>query len=93
MRRCGCIHQFLEGHFEVPVQRNYSSGVALAGSILKPDGRPDLPVGICDHLPRQRRDFLGPKARLDRQEEDNSVPERVSGRVQVAQDGLDLGFA
>jgi hypothetical protein len=54
------------------------------------DRAADRSVGLGHHGPGQAGDFLRPEAGSDRQQDDNSISDGVSGPPDVAEKGLDL---
>jgi hypothetical protein len=69
-----------EGDLQVLVQRHGAApGRAFAGAVLELDRLGDLPVGLGDHGPRQRREGCGAEPGLDRYEPQTPIPVRSTG--------------
>jgi len=52
----------------------------------------NLLFGICDHGPRQGRNFFGAEARFDRQQKEGPITIWIAGGSQVSDNGLLLGW-
>jgi hypothetical protein len=62
------------------MQRNKATAVPFGGAIAELDYRSDFASRIQYHVPRQLCDLVRAQAGLDRQENDDAIAFRISGR-------------
>ena len=79
-----------QGDPQIRVERNQATTIVFGGVIPELDQRSDFTGRIEHHVPRQVGDLAGAQAGLDRQENDDTVAFRISGRGGVDEEVFDL---